>query len=92
MMYVSGTLELANKSAGISKFTTFLIKFGSITYESNGVAKKFYFKSYADSDKVTLKNQYYMEIKKEILDSKETYLDFRFRNKLYRYKLEQVDL
>lgn len=92
MMYVSGTLELANKNAGISKFTTFLIKFGSITYESNGVAKKFYFKSYSDSDKVTLKDQYYMEIKKEILNSKETYLDFRFRNKLYRYKLEQVDL
>ena len=88
LMNVKGTFDLSNKDAGISKFTTFIEKFGCIVYKIGEEEYKFNFKSSVDSDKVTLKDSYYMEIKKEILDSDEIYFELRFRNKVYKYKIK----
>ena len=88
LLNIVGTLELSNLNTGISKFTTFVERFGSLYYLKDGEEHRFYFESHVDSDKVVLEDKYYMEIKKEILDSSEAYFELRFRNKIYRYKIK----
>ena len=66
-------------------------KFAKISYNFNGEDRSFIFKSYVDSDKVVLKDNYYLEFKKEVLYSTDIYLEFRFRNKIYRYKIDEVE-
>lgn len=91
LLKINSTFDINSKNGGISKFTTFMNKFAKISYNFNGEDRSFIFKSHVDSDKVVLKDNYYLEFKKEVLYSTDIYLEFRFRNKIYRYKIDEVE-
>lgn len=88
LLSINGVVENAENSLNNYNLYTFLEKFGKIIYSKDGKTIYNNISSSVSPSKVNIKDNYYIEIKKDIMESESLSLQIQIRNNIYNYKLK----
>lgn len=88
LLSINGVVENAENSLNNYNLYTFLEKFGKIIYSKDGKTIYNNISSSVSPSKVNVKDNYYIEIKKDIMESESLSLQIQIRNNIYNYQLK----